>query len=1067
MKFRSLFGILLVLSFNSLAQTLQLSIGNSTLPETFYDCKIDPSGGTIHVGIVTNAATGNDIFMVKLDAAHQVVWQKMVTNAGSDIAYNVTICANGDYIVTGEMTQSGSLRGFTSRVNGTNGNIIWTYTTAATGSPNGDKLYAAKETAGGNIVAVGVSNFASGQTNSFIVLLNASGTLVWSRISSYSSADEFMAINQLPNGNLIVAGFYNAGTFYRLTVFEINESTAAIVSQNNYNISTTIPGVPFTINSIWPNGIFIRNGAVIIRGVVFQNFGSAAYPIEWTYNQTTKNLSGNIGYHTGATNSPSALFYPITDQDFMLLYYTSASPSPFISRITNNVVVYDRQLNVTNPTLSNMDVLNTDLLLTGTVSSNGYELTSNISFPLSTTPCNITTANTLVLQASNLTATSGTPVVLNVTNPVSSAPLTSINTNTITNTLCGCLLINITAQPTDATVCAGSNASFGVTAANTSGYQWQESTNGGANWNNISNGGVYSGANTTTLSLTGVTAGMNNYQYRCVLTSSCDNSTSAVATLFVTPSVTPTISITESANPICTGTSVTFTANITNGGTTPVYQWKKNGVNVGTNSPTYIDNTLINGDVITCVLTSNAGCLTTNTATSNSIAMVVSATVVASASIVASANPICSGTSVTFTATPTNGGAAPAYQWTKNGINVGTNSPIYTDNTLVNGDVIRCILTSNANCVTGSPATSNGITMNVTASVTPTISVTASANPICTGTSVTFTANITNGGAAPAYQWKKNGVNVGTNSATYTDNALANGDVINCILISNASCVTANPVTSNNITMTVGAQLTPSISIAASANPICTGTSVTFTATPVNGGSSPAYQWTKNGLNVGTNSNTYTDLNLNNGDVVRCILTSSLNCAAPSTAQSNSIIMAISSAPANLRYPTVTAFPYQNLQLQARSIGGTSFQWLPNVGLSNNAISNPVFYYSQSQEYTIRINTGPGCIVIDTQLVEIKGKKGIYVPRGFTPNGDGNNDRLYPILIGIKQLNYFMPISIGGNLIFETTSGRPEDGWNGTYKGKKQPVETYTWVAEGIDIDNITIRKNGNTLLIQ
>jgi gliding motility-associated-like protein len=181
----------------------------------------------------------------------------------------------------------------------------------------------------------------------------------------------------------------------------------------------------------------------------------------------------------------------------------------------------------------------------------------------------------------------------------------------------------------------------------------------------------------------------------------------------------------------------------------------------------------------------------------------------------------------------------------------------------------------------------------------------------------------------------------------------------------------------------------------------------------------------------------------------------------------DSVLITLATAPANTRYPTLGAFPYQNLQLQARNIGGTGFQWLPNVGLNNNLISNPVFYYSQTLEYTVRINTGSGCIVIDTQLVEIKGKKGIYVPRGFTPNVDGNNDRLYPILVGIKQLNYFKVYNRWGNLLFETTSGRPEDGWDGTFKGKKQPVETYTWVVEGVDIDNITIRKNGNTLLLQ
>ncbi|MBK6821195.1 MAG: hypothetical protein IPG85_16975 [Bacteroidetes bacterium] len=67
--------------------------------------------------------------------------------------------------------------------------------------------------------------------------------------------------------------------------------------------------------------------------------------------------------------------------------------------------------------------------------------------------------------------------------------------------------------------------------------------------------------------------------------------------MIVTNVVIPTISIVESANNICQGTSVTYTASITNGGT-PKYQWKVNGNNVGTNTNTYtyIPN---NGDNVT------------------------------------------------------------------------------------------------------------------------------------------------------------------------------------------------------------------------------------------------------------------------------------------------------------------------------------------------------------------------------------------------------------------------------------------------------------------------------------
>ncbi|MCW5920778.1 MAG: hypothetical protein KIS77_00395 [Saprospiraceae bacterium] len=124
------------------------------------------------------------------------------------------------------------------------------------------------------------------------------------------------------------------------------------------------------------------------------------------------------------------------------------------------------------------------------------------------------------------------------------------------------------------------------------------------------------------------------------------------------------------------------------------------------------------------------------------------------------------------------------------------------------------VLTSSAPCANPLTATSNTITMTVNATVTPSVSITANpGNTICSGTSVTFTAIPTNGGATPSYQWKKNGLDVGTNSNTYTDAGLANGDQISVVLTSSAPCANPLTATSNTITMTVNATVTPSVLI--------------------------------------------------------------------------------------------------------------------------------------------------------------------------------------------------------------------------------------------------------------
>ena len=94
--------------------------------------------------------------------------------------------------------------------------------------------------------------------------------------------------------------------------------------------------------------------------------------------------------------------------------------------------------------------------------------------------------------------------------------------------------------------------------------------------------------------------------------------------------------------------------------------------------------------------------------------------------------------------------------------------------------------------------------VQITCTASPvSISVAASSNPVCTGTSVTFTATPTNGGTAPAYQWKVNTANVaGATNATYTYTPL-NYDAVTCVLTSNATCISGNPATSVAVTMTV------------------------------------------------------------------------------------------------------------------------------------------------------------------------------------------------------------------------------------------------------------------------
>src|SRR5690606_32798785 len=101
---------------------------------------------------------------------------------------------------------------------------------------------------------------------------------------------------------------------------------------------------------------------------------------------------------------------------------------------------------------------------------------------------------------------------------------------------------------------------------------------------------------------------------------------------------------------------------------------------------------------------------------------------------------------------------------------------------------------------------------------------------------------------------------------------------------SSGSCVLKDSIT---ITVSNNPALLASVSI--NANPgtsLCTGNNVSFTAVPVNGGISPAYQWMHNGAPAGTNSAVYTPATVNNNDQIWVVMTSSQTCVTGSPAAS-------------------------------------------------------------------------------------------------------------------------------------------------------------------------------------
>lgn len=552
------------------------------------------------------------------------------------------------------------------------------------------------------------------------------------------------------------------------------------------------------------------------------------------------------------------------------------------------------------------------------------------------------------------------------------------------------MIINPTVIPTVSisadmnNVCTGTNVTFSSTVTgegSSPNYQWQVN-------------GSNAGTDSPTFSSSSLA---NNDDVTLILTSNeaCASPTlvtSPAITMIISGTVTPTVSIAEDQNNICSGETIIFTATISGGGSTPAYQWLLNGGNIGTDASTFSSSSLNNGDVIGVVLTSSSACASPTTANSNDINVTVNPNLTPTAVISEDQNSVCSGTDITFTSVVTNEGAGPTYQWMVNGGNVGTNSNSYNSTTLSNGDQVTLELTSNATCATPTVVTSNAIDIIINSTVVPTVSITADMNNVCTGTKVTFSSTVTDEGSTPNYQWTVNGGIVGTDSPTFNSTTLNDGDQVQLILTSSEPCSTG-PVNSNVVDIIIVSSATPSVTIFPTSANICEGENLTFTATDNNAGL-PTFQWYINSSPVGTDSDTYGSTLFNDGDVIMVGIKSSLTCGTTDTANSSPITVNVNPIPV----PTISgnnsicegistiltangglAGADYNWFLNGSSTGGNSENLTASTGgIYTVEITNPSTCNGTSSgfilsETNISINAGPDLFLEEGSSVVIQG----------------------------------------------------------------------------------------------
>lgn len=461
-------------------------------------------------------------------------------------------------------------------------------------------------------------------------------------------------------------------------------------------------------------------------------------------------------------------------------------------------------------------------------------------------------------------------------------------TNPMTLTVEGPL--TVTSHPTAVTTCSGDAVSFSASVSNaaegTMSYIWQESTDGGSTWNDLTDGGVYSGTNTTLLLISDVT----NLYGRCYRMRTTTDECNEVFTDEACLTVEGPLAIVDEPDTIyqCSGEPVYFIVGVTNGSTDDpniYYQWQEstdggttwnnlfNDANYnGTSTDTMsIANTSGKDNNLYRVLTWTANCDTLTSAT---------AQLLIEGPITVTDEPDniteCSGSGATFQATISNAGLGTVYyQWEQSCDDGVTWDPI-TDGGVYSGATTTTLNISDVagldscrfrlryytdNCV--SDATNYAVL-----TVEGPISISVLGQPqsvtACSNETVNFSVTAQNTGSGQiTYQWQTKS---GSNWVNLSNNSVFNGVTSSnlsvvaaglngtCyrVLIQTATCST---VASDSACLTVEGP----ISFTDHPDDItqCSGESVTFVGSAsVAGGTSGTitYQWqiSSNGVNWDT-----------------------------------------------------------------------------------------------------------------------------------------------------------------------------------------------------------------------
>lgn len=163
-----------------------------------------------------------------------------------------------------------------------------------------------------------------------------------------------------------------------------------------------------------------------------------------------------------------------------------------------------------------------------------------------------------------------------------------------------------------------------------------------------------------------------------------------------------------------------------------------------------------------------------------------------------------------------------------------------------------------------------------------------------------------------------------------------------------------------------------------------------------------------------------------------------------------------------------TIFQGESTQLNAVASGAFQYLWQPSGSLSNPNIQNPIATPSVTTDYVVTVPVSASCVLRDTVRVVVRSivcdEPYVFFPTGFSPNGDNQNDAL-KLESSIATEVYWVIFNRWGEKLFEASS--LDDAWDGSFRGKPQPAETYGYYLRVGCIGGEVLEKKGNVTLLR